>query len=47
MSTIGKVSILGDTVRADEVFGPFLSPVHIALLHLLEGLTSDLLVRLP
>ena len=31
---IGKVSILGDMAHADEAFGPFLSPVHIAPLQL-------------
>ncbi len=33
ISTKGKVSIPGDTARADEAFGPFPSPTRLPSLH--------------
>src|SRR6266853_3174088 len=33
ISTKGKVSIPGDTARADEAFGPFPSPARLPSLH--------------
>ena len=36
ISTKGKVSIPGDTARADEAFGPFPSPTRLPSLHQLH-----------
>jgi len=36
ISMKGKVSILGDTARANEVFGPFPSPTCLPSLHQLS-----------